>query len=235
MQPDARWKDQGLGQQQQLAVLSDLIASENFDARSVRELVRNKDFPEAVKAASELASPFGQINELFRIANLKVSLKLSNDGQILAHHRDEDTNFSIAQMSDGERNAAFIAADVISAKPGAILLIDEPERHLHRSIIEPFLSALFEQREDCAFVISTHEIALPTANPDAPVLMVRSCKWEGGKAQAWDVDLLEADAELPEEIKLAILGPDEQSFSWKATNPEAWTFRSTTLYFRTFR
>ena len=49
----------------------------------------------------------------------------------------------MAQMSDGERAAAIIAATVLVADPGTLFLIDEPERHLHRSIIEPFLSALF--------------------------------------------------------------------------------------------
>ena len=75
-------------------------------------------------------------------------------------------------MSDGERSAALIAATVLTVKPETVLLIDEPELHLHRAIIEPFLLALFKQRTDCAFVVSTHEIALPMAHPDARVLMV---------------------------------------------------------------
>ena len=87
-----------------------------------------------------------------------------------------------------------------------MLLIDEPERHLHRSIIEPFLSALFEKRTNCAFVVSTHEVALPVADPEARVLMVRSCKWNGDKATAWDVELLEPNSDLPEDLKRSILG-----------------------------
>ena len=204
--PEARWKEDGYGQQKQLAVLSDLVASENSDARSVRDLVRNKNFDKAIESASESASPFGKINELFRIAGLRITLTLSDTGDILARHRDNGTDFSMAQMSDGERNAALIAADVICAEQETVLLIDEPERHLHRSIIEPFLSALFEQRRDCAFVISTHEIALPAADPDARVLMVRSCRWSNRAIQTWDIDLLEPRLGLPEEIKVAILG-----------------------------
>ena len=109
-------------------------------------------------------------------------------------------------MSDGERSAAIVAANVLSVEPGTVLLIDEPERRLHRSIIEPFLSGLFDRRKDCAFVISTHELALPAANPAARVLIVRSCKWEGGQANAWDVDLLESNSELPEDLRVAVLG-----------------------------
>ena len=101
----------------------------------------------------------------------------------------------------------LIAADVITAKLGAVFLIDEPERHLHRSIIQPFLSALFAlRRADCTFIISTHEIALPVANPDARVLILRSCQWSGNQCTAWDAEVLEPNSQLPEELKRAILG-----------------------------
>ena len=86
------------------------------------------------------------------------------------------------------------------------MLIDEPERHLHRAVIEPFLTGLFQQRNDCTLIISTHEIALPVSNPSASILIVRSCKWNGDVASAWDVNLLEPNTELPEDLKRAILG-----------------------------
>ena len=107
----------------------------------------------------------------------------------------------------------IIAAHVITAEPGTVLVIDEPERHLHRSIIQPFLSALFAlRREDCAFIIATHEIALPISSPEARVLMLRSCQWSNRECVAWEAQVLEPDSELPEELrlpedlKLAILG-----------------------------
>ena len=151
-------------------------------------------------------SLFKQLNDLLDLGTLTVSLRNFNDEEILAQHRNRDTSFSIAQMSDGERAAVIMAANVLTVEPGTILLIDEPERHLHRSIIEPFLTALFAQREDCAFVISTHEIALPIANPKARVAMVRSCEWQGDTAKAWDVEVLKSNVDLPEDLKLDILG-----------------------------
>ena len=119
---------------------------------------------------------------------------------------NNDPSFSIAQMSDGERAGAIMAANVLTVEPGTTLLIDEPERHLHRSIIEPFLSALFAKRQDCAFVISTHEIALPIANPAANAVILRSCEWNDNRPRAWDAEVLESGAELPEDLKRDILG-----------------------------
>ena len=195
------------------AVFFDLVAKDNADAQSIRSLFRQFDpqnpdrgFNDAVKAARGLVPIFEQLNELLALGTLTVLLKNSKGEEILAQHGHDGASFSIAQMSDGERSAALIAATVLTVKPETVLLIDEPELHLHRAIIEPFLSALFKQRTDCAFVVSTHEIALPMAHPAARVLMVRSCEWNGNTAITWDVEVLEPDAGLPEDLKLAILG-----------------------------
>ena len=201
----ARSKD--LRSQQDLsAILFDLVAKENTINKSIARHIRNRHADQALEFSDKSPSPLDQINELFTRGRLMVTIENSDDQNLLAS-RPQGEPFSIVEMSDGERNAMIIAAHVITAKPGMVLLIDEPERHLHRSIIQPFLSALFDLRsEDCAFIIATYEIALPVANPNAQVLMLRSCQWSGGECVAWDADVLEPNAELPEDLKLAILG-----------------------------
>ena len=202
---EARWKDYNAGLKQS-SFLFDLVERENFRARNIALHVDGGNTEGARKVAAKSVSPFYRINELLERATLDVSIENYENGQILARRRDSEQAFSIAQMSDGERNALLVAAAVLTVKPGTVLLIDEPERHLHRSIIEPFLSALLQCRDDCAFVVSTHEIALPVANPKAGVLMLRSCLWEANKPKAWDVELLEPNDGLPDELKFAILG-----------------------------
>ena len=204
VQPDARWKDHHSGQRQ-AAVLFDLVANENDRARSIAHHIDNRSPEEALRVSSESAAPFAQVNELLALGTLTVSIENSKGEEILVQHGNGGGKFSIEKMSDGERSAVIMAAEVITAKPSTVFLIDEPERHLHRAIIMPFLSALFKQCEDCAFVVSTHEITLPIDSPDARVLMVRSCTWNGTAARAWDVEVLEPNTELPEELKLAIL------------------------------
>ena len=208
---DARWKDDH-AEMKLSAVLYDLVAKDNAQARSIRSTLHQiKDqgcdrIIEAAIEATKTVSLFEQLNELLALGMLTVSLENSEGEEILARHENDGERFSIAQMSDGERNAAIMAATVLTVEPGTVLLIDEPERHLHRALIEPFLSALFRQREDCTFVVSTHEIAMPIANPDVSVLMVQSCEWNGDTVKSWDVAVLEPNTELPEELKRAILG-----------------------------
>ena len=188
------------------ALLFDLVAKENTINKIVAQHVRNQDLPKAQEVSDDSPSPFNQINELLEFGRLTVRLENLDDRHLVARHLHE-SSFSIAEMSDGERNAMLIAADVITATLGTVFLIDEPERHLHRSIIEPFLSALFAlRRADCTFIISTHEIALPVANPDARVLILRSCQWSSNQCTAWDAEVLEPNSQLPEELKRAILG-----------------------------
>ncbi len=201
--PDSLWIDH-TGDQTHAAVLFDLVAAENKRARSIAEHVADNKIKRAKKAA-KAASPFARLNDLLALGTLQVSLHNPDDVEIVARIGSGKT-FGIERMSDGERNAVIMAATVLTVEAGTTLLIDEPERHLHRAIIAPFLSALFEQRSDCAFIVSTHELFLPLENPDANVLTTRSCTWAGDTADSWDLELLDESARLPEELKLAVLG-----------------------------
>ena len=200
---DSLWIDHR-GEATHAAVLFDLVAAENKRARSITEHVEHRNISRAKKAANA-ASPFTRLNDLLALGTLQVSLHNPDDVEIVAQ-KGAGPTFGMERMSDGERNAVIMAATVLTVDPGTTLLIDEPERHLHRAIIAPFLSALFEQRQDCAFVVSTHELFLPLENPGARVLMTRSCTWAGDNPQAWDLELLAQAAELPEELRLAVLG-----------------------------
>lgn len=210
-QDEARWKDQ-FPREKQKAVFFDLINDDDVKARLIYSKLRqdnpqnNKEISNFVSEFKKSKSLFEQLNELLALGTLAVSLEYSGGGGIFARHKKNGACFSIAEMSDGERNAVLIAAEVLTVKPSTFLLIDEPERHLHRAIIEPFLSALFKKRKDCIFIISTHETTLPAIDSEAHTLILRSCEWTSNKAHKWDAELLEADTELPEDLKIAILG-----------------------------
>ena len=204
---DSRWRDdQNLGHEMQSIVLSDLREKESAQARLVRDRIRKEDIAGARHASQPSESPIGQINGLFKVGNLPVSLNITDTGDTIACHRRLGATYSIAHMSDGERNAAIIGATVLTVEPGTILLIDEPERHLHRSIIEPFLTALFQQRQDCVFIVSTHDTELASVDMSARVLMVRSCEWQGNTVNSWDIDVLPKNSSVPEDLRRAILG-----------------------------
>ena len=57
--------------------------------------------------SAESPSPFDQINELLDRGTLTVTIENSNNRSLLATH-PQGESFSIAEMSDGERNAMDI-------------------------------------------------------------------------------------------------------------------------------
>ena len=207
--PVYRWREWN-PQGQLSSVMFDLVAKDNDQARRIADQARAGNYAEVERIVNGELGVFDQINELLGLGNLAVTIENSAGENLFARRKGASEPYDIAQMSDGERNAVILAANVLTVKPGTVLLIDEPERHLHRSIVEPLLSALFAQREDCVFIVSTHEVNLPMASPEAAVLVVRSCQWAGDSANAWDAKLIEKDANLPEDVKRAILGSREK-------------------------
>lgn len=201
--PQSRWKDPYSAQRASVAIY-DLIDAENVRARSIAGAVDNKDVDLAVELSKKDA-PIKIINELLRLSNIPVAISVREAEQVMAS-RNGGPQYSISELSDGERNALLIAASVLTCKPGSILFIDEPERHLHRSIISPLLTLLFSKRTDCAFVISTHDVMLPLDNPEARTLLIRGCTYQNSNVANWDADLLEASDEIDDHLKQDVLG-----------------------------
>ncbi len=182
----------------------ELIDAQNVRARSIAAAVDSGDIERARSKSAEEA-PLRAINTLLAQSNIPIEIDVIENEQIVAR-KNGGAPYSVAELSDGERNALLIAGDVLTAKPGTLLIIDEPERHLHRSIISPLLSQLFAKRPDCAFVITTYDIDLPLDNEIARVLLVRSAVYAGQAVQSWQADLLLEGAGLDEEIRRDVIG-----------------------------
>ena len=201
--PSSRYKDSYADQRTSITVFQ-LIDTENVRAREIADAVTAGRIDDA-KNKAEVDAPLAVINELFRLSNIPIVIAIRADERVMAR-KDGGPEYSAAQLSDGERNALMIAGEVLTAPPGTLIIIDEPERHLHRSIISPLLTQLFERRPDCAFVISTHDHDLPVENPQARTLLVRSCNFKGQNAQSWEADELSANAPLDDILKRDLLG-----------------------------
>jgi len=201
--PQARWKDDYAPQRAQVAIFN-LISSENVKNREIARAVRSKKFADAEQLGEE-RSPLGILNELLRASNMPIEISIGEDDRILAS-KNGGSPYSVAELSDGERNALMLACYVLTAVPGTLFLIDEPERHLHRSIISPLLGALFAERVDCAFVVSTHDIETCHDHKAAKILLVRDCKFSSGSPTSWDVDLVSSVGDIDDDLRREILG-----------------------------
>lgn len=60
-------------------------------------------------------------------------------------------------MSDGERVGLYLMAQSLCVPSDKTIIIDEPEIHLHRSIMNRLWEAIEAEREDCFFIYITHD------------------------------------------------------------------------------
>ena len=189
----------------QAAILA-LVQKMNEDARSVYQAVKDHDHHHAQRIIDK-GDVLGVLNGILRRSNMHLTISVGASEDVLA--TKSGSVYGVNQMSDGERNVLLLASEVLTAEGGSLLLIDEPEKHLHRSIISPLLSALFQHRSDCIFIISTHEVSLPMDNPQATTVTLRDCHLQGS-ATTWDMDLISSAGDLPEDVLRAILGARRQ-------------------------
>ena len=182
----------------------ELINAENVRAREIAKFVESGDIDSAIECSKKEA-PITIINGLLRQSNIPIAISIRENERVMAIKNGEP-EYSAAELSDGERNALLLAGSVLTALSGSLLVIDEPERHLHRSIISPLLKQLFERRSDCGFVVSTHDHDLPLQMPTARILLLRSCSFNGRNAQSWEADELSADLPIDDSVKRDLLG-----------------------------
>ncbi len=134
---ESRWKEPYPHARANMAIF-DLVEAENLRNRAISQAVDAKDLDRAV-AVSRKASPLNALNQILHQSNLPIVLSLEANHRVVAS-RNGGAHYDFAELSDGERNALLIASNVLTVASGTLLVIDEPERHLHRSIISPPVS-----------------------------------------------------------------------------------------------
>lgn len=199
-QEQSRWKDE-YAQQRSQATIFDLIDSDNTDARNIAAAARAGDF-QAVASLAAIQAPVAKMNDILKISNLHFQVSV-DDGSKLKAIREGLAPYSIAELSDGERNALLVIANVLTAKENTLILLDEPERHLHRSIVSPLISTLLSYRPDCAFVISTHDVTLPHDQEKSAALLLRKYNHQ---PKSWIADFVPSVEQMDEEVAISVLG-----------------------------
>ena len=104
-------------------------------------------------------------------------------------------------MSDGERAIFHYIAEVVSAKDNSLIIIDEPENHLHNSILERLWNEIEAERQDCVYLYITHNLDFARSRNNAQIIWIKNML----DKQKWDFELLNSD-EFSDDLLLEILG-----------------------------
>lgn len=120
-------------------------------------------------------------------------------------------DYSAKEMSDGERSVFYMIGQALVATQNSVLIIDEPELHMHRSIMSPLWDEIEAARPDCGFVYITHDLEF-AASRAAQKFVIKSYaqKLDAEKRpklmQAWEIVSVPKDSDFDEELTTLILG-----------------------------
>lgn len=114
---------------------------------------------------------------------------------------DENAIYNAKALSDGERVIFYMIGQVLCASKDAIILIDEPEIHLHKAIQDKLWKRLEEERSDCLFVYLTHDLDFASSRYNATKIFIKAFD---GMNFNWQI--MPEDNTLPEALLLELVG-----------------------------
>ncbi|MCT1445243.1 AAA family ATPase [Corynebacterium sanguinis] len=183
-------------------VLYDLIARENG---------RNSRFVRRVESGEPTddiePSLLTTISDIMKAAGFDMRFEITDHMGLDVVHKS--AIYPISAMSDGEKAALLLAAEILLAPVGSIQLLDEPERHFHRSVSPKLISGLIEARPDCGFVVSTHDLDLVERINliNNSIYLVKDVNWSPqGTPAGWDIQKLPAGKPINESARRAVFG-----------------------------
>ena len=115
---------------------------------------------------------------------------------------NSDSIYNSSEMSDGERVIFYLIGEVMCVPKNSIIIIDEPEMHLHKSLVNKLFNLIENAREDCCFIYLTHDIDFAITRQNAKKIWMKS--YEGN--DTWDYEILENNEAIPESLYLEVLG-----------------------------
>ncbi len=155
---------------------------------------------------------FQKLEEIWEDLLPERKLEITGDNiEVLIGPGDEP--YSASEMSDGERAIFYLIGQTLAAANDSLLIIDEPELHVHHSIMSKLWDRLEGARPDCAFVFVTHDLEFATSRVGQKYV-VNSYRLmppspHNTYAQdmpQWRMQLVPEDSGFDEEVTTLILG-----------------------------
>jgi hypothetical protein len=147
-----------------------------------------------------LATKFEKLIEIWDRILPHRELETTGD-DIQASVTGSSTKYRAADMSDGERAIFYLIGQTLTAAPDSLIIFDEPELHIHRSIMSRLWDELEAARPDCGMVFISHDLEF-VASREGQKYILR----DYGPVDGWTIETVPEDTGFTEEITTLILG-----------------------------
>lgn len=88
-----------------------------------------------------------------------------------------DATYKASEMSDWERIIFYLIWQCLCAHQDSIIIVDEPELHLHKAVQTPLRNTIENHRKDCVFVYFTHDVDFATNKINAKKIRLKTFDW----------------------------------------------------------
>lgn len=110
-------------------------------------------------------------------------------------------SYEAGDMSDGERASFYLIGQCMVAPEGSVVVIDEPELHIHRSIQSFLFDSIERERPDCLFVYITHDLDFAASRTGATRVWLK-----GYDGSHWEWELVPEQEGVPKQLLLNVIG-----------------------------
>ncbi|AMN69052.1 AAA family ATPase [Psychrobacter sp. P11G5] len=188
-----------------------LFAEQSNRALTTHRKVRSGDNSSADPTKFEVLTEIWE--QLLPHRKLHVS---GDDIQVSDADADADQYYSGSEMSDGERAVFYMLGQTLVAVENSLIIFDEPELHIHRSIMAKLWDAVESVRPDCAFLFITHDLEFASSRV-ADKYVLRQYSFDKSSPY-WNIEKLPSDSGFDEELTTLILGSRKPILFVEGTN-----------------
>ena len=127
---------------------------------------------------------------------------LIESGAIRTKQKNSSVPYFASSMSDGERVVFYLIGECLCAPENSVIVIDEPELHLHHSLHRKLWDNIEKERDDCIFIYLTHDLEFATTRRYNSV-KISINEYDGSQFDWFEIL---ASENIPEDLYLEVLG-----------------------------
>lgn len=177
-------------------VLKTLLAERGYIRNIFCNKVEKGEMPTKEELNSKLDKAISIWNKL--IEHRELICNESNNLIIKDIKKKEE--YPAHKMSDGEKNILYLIGRILLSPENALIIIDEPEMYLHKSIVNKLWDNLESERNDCIFVYLTHDLDFASSR-SAYKYWIKDFIFPN----KWHIEKL-PENEIPENLLMKLLG-----------------------------
>lgn len=175
-------------------ILTELHAQESEMGRQVLDEL--KADPALQPDRAKLVTGLDHVRRIWEAVfpKRKLTFKGSEPKVVASHRAGDAQTFAQNDMSDGERQALYLVAKVATIADGGVIVVDEPETHMHPTLARRLWDLIEDFRPTSRFVYITHDLLFALSRRPATFV---ACRADGNHQVVED---------LPDDVAVEILG-----------------------------